>query len=230
MKRPLRLLAFSKLLLAGALIAIFPSESIAESPQETQAQDAPVVRPWALVVLPREESTLEKDGWLGKLEQYPDLRLTVAFSSQDSRWLAGVRSQIVQLKNQSKLELALRLNGDPPLPLIYDLDLAKIHLGLNAQLPSVKIAWPEDVMGQIIREKMDFKEFWNDWPKGFVPGGGSLNLPIAEFLKKQKFYWVLAGFPESEWQKGAILTLQEGKEVPLLVLNADPLANLFYPE
>ena len=58
--------------------------------------------------------------------------------------------------------------------------LSQLADGCDLSLDEMK-----DVMGQIMRERVDFRNFWGNLPDGFVPGGGSLNLEIVEYLKKK---------------------------------------------
>lgn len=207
-----------------------------QEPIEHLSEPSPVAKLWALLILPAHSASSRRlpastpqrvESWLSALEQFPELRFTIAFSPQDYSQLSSLRSRLQALRKKGKLDAALRLDGDPPLPLIYDLDLAKIFLSPNLSFPSTKIAWPEDVTGQILKAKMDFKFFWGDAPKGFVPGGGCLNLPITEFLKNQKFQWSIAGFPETEWSEEAVLSLNENQEEPFLIFMPHPLSKLF---
>lgn len=198
----------------------FPSKSSAsESPENS----------FALLVLPSTTTfSTAENSWIEILEKVPELRLTVALSAEDLALLMPLQKRLIELRNKGKLEIALRLNGDPPLPLIYDLDLAKMFLQGDLTLPPAKISWPEDVTGRIVRGKLAYKSFFSDVPRGFVPGGGSLNLPIAEFLKKQQFLWAVGGFPESEWGPGTVLTMRTAFEDPFLVFSAHPFSNGFH--
>ena len=110
----------------------------------------------------------------------------MALSKIDLSALAGRREELLELRRQKRLEPSLRLTADPPLPLIIDMELSKIYFRTKAQLPAEKIAWPEDMAVPIVKEKLKFKEFWGFYPRGFVPGGGSLSTGMTDFLIKQK--------------------------------------------
>ncbi len=164
------------------------------------------------------------------MEKYPNLRLTIAFSKDDLARLILQQKKLEGWKRDRRLEPALRLASDAPLPLIYDMDLSKIYFRNKAVLPTEKIAWPDDVLVGIVKEKVKFSGFWGSQPKGFVAGGGSLSSQIAEILIKQKFSWTAAGFPDAEWADDEIMALDSGKDEPFQIMKAHGLSKLFYQE
>jgi hypothetical protein len=157
------------------------------------------------------------------LEKYPSLKLTVALSQTDiSRLPPQQRLTLLNLKKSERLEPALKLANDPPLPLIYNMDLSNMYLKSKVRIPTEKISWPEDGAIPIVKEKMKFKEFWGSSPAGFVPGGGCLSASVAEFLTQQKFQWSIAGFPNSEWPDDEILSGD------MQIIKAHGLSDFFY--
>lgn len=176
----------------------------------------------AVLILPSPERR-EETVWITALEKYPSLKLTVALSRNDLPLLFPRRAALLDLKNSGRLEPALRLATDPPLPLIYNMDLSNMYLMVKARVPTEKIAWPEDGAIPIVKEKMKHKEFWGSFPAGFVPGGGCLSAAMAEFLAQQKFQWSVAGFPDAEWADDEILSGD------IQIMKAHGLSRLFYP-
>lgn len=156
---------------------------------------------WAVLFLPSNHG-IEKKEWLEIFEKFPEIRLTVALSPEDFASLESSKNRIMELMKEGRVEIASRLDGDPPLPIIYDLEQIRMFLPPDLSLPSRKIAWPEDVSTRVMKTRTKIARWIGKFPAGFVPGGGSLSLPIAEFLKKQKFIWTVGGFPKEEWFPG----------------------------
>lgn len=181
----------------------------------------------AILILPSSEK-LENPVWLKSLGKFSHLKLTIAFSAKELRRLESNQDFLVRLKESGKIEPVLRLDGDPALPLIYSMSLCKNFLPKEAALPACDMRWEEDIVDPIVKGKMKFKEFWKEFPKGFVPGGGSLILEIVEMLQKEKFSWTVAGFPLEEWSPGVGLILDEESQEPFSIWRADPLSNVFY--
>lgn len=175
----------------------------------------------AVLILPSPERR-EETVWLDALKKHSSLKLTVALSRTDLSLLSPHRKALLDLKAAGRLEPALRLATDPPLPLIYNMDLSNMYLRVKALVPTEKIAWPEDGAIPIVKEKMKFKEFWGSFPAGFVPGGGCLSAAMAEFLAQQKFRWSVAGFPDAEWADDEILSGD------IQIMKAHGLSRLFY--
>ncbi|MBI3012776.1 MAG: hypothetical protein HYY63_04050, partial [Elusimicrobia bacterium] len=184
---------------------------------------------WALVVLPSTEKSAHGE-WIKILESSP-LTLTLAFSPLQMSQMRVYRGRLLELRKSGKIEAALRLDGDPPLPLIYGMNVIRSVLPADLPLPAAPVGWPEDVAHQIVKSRSDYRAFWNESPPGFLPGGGSLSFPVAEFLNQQKFSWVAAGFPKEEWPEGKTQILDsEGKrnESGLRVFAAHPLSDLLH--
>ncbi|OGR83674.1 MAG: hypothetical protein A2901_09120 [Elusimicrobia bacterium RIFCSPLOWO2_01_FULL_54_10] len=182
----------------------------------------------AVLILPASDRATDDVAWLAALEKYPSLRLTVALSRSDLAMLAPHQKTLLRLKSERRLEPALRMASDAPLPLICDMDLTKMYLRVKARFPSDKIAWPEDMAVPIVKEKMKFKEFWGSNPAGFVPGGGSLSSSVAEFLMQQKFIWTAAGFPDAEWMDDETLSLKGGGDGDFTIMKAHGLSRILY--
>lgn len=160
-------------------------------------------RLWALVLIPNGDDAEIR--WMGALEHFPFLRLHVALSSRDLARLGPERNILQQYRALGRLEPVLRLYGDPPIPLVYDLDSVKPFLPPDLPLPAGRIGWIDDVTGPIARGRARFKMFFGEYPHGFVPGGGALSLPTAEALRAQKFQWTVIGSTEPEWPAGETL-------------------------
>lgn len=184
---------------------------------------------WVLIILPADQ-TLKETQWLELLERSNHLRVTAALSGKDLTPLTDSKNQILELKAKSKLEIAVRIANNPPLPLIYDTNSLKTFLSSGIVLPANAVACPEDVFNQILRNKLEVWKFLDEVPAGFVPGGGSLSLPIVEFLQKQKFTWTIGGFPIEEWSPGIISRFGDERDKSIAVFSADPVSNLIHSD
>ncbi len=182
------------------------------------------IRPaaWSLIVLPGKDST-----WVQTAEKFPSAKITAAISQEDIAGLKHLLPNIQVLMNEGRVEPALRLFGDPPIPLIYDLDFVRIFLPPGVTLPHVKISRDSDVQERVARERAELKLFLGKNPEGFVPGGGSLTMPICELLKKRGFGWTAGNFPDSEWGEGAVLRLDLDAS-PFTVFKVSSLSNRFH--
>ena len=189
---------------------------------------AAAAQPWALILIPQSGQDSVEPPWLALLAKHPSLRLTVAVSPGEMRDLSPFREDILRRRDEGRLELALRLTGDPPLPLIDNLELAKLFMSEKVPLPQRPMAWHEDVVNQIDRSRLDYRDFTGAPPQGFVPGGGSMSAPVADVLKSQGFLWTVAGFPAGEWPEGSALAAEGRERGELWVFGSHPAANLLY--
>lgn len=185
---------------------------------------------WYLLILPSPSEPDEGIHWLNALRTFPELRFTVALSPNELLKLESSRDQILELIDNERLEVALRLNGDPPISLIYDIQLSRMYLKKKIPLPQAKISWRKDIKRQILAGRMEYKKFFDFWPDGFVPGGGSLSNEIVDLLKEEKFYWSIAGFPEDEWPEGEAFRSQGESKGIHWIFSAHSLSNLFYSQ
>lgn len=181
---------------------------------------------WAILLLPKDRGPSIKK-WIERMEKFPELRLNIALSLQDFEGLGDSKDRIMRLLQNGQIEIAVRLDGDPPLPLIYDLESLKTFLPSNLSLPMGKMTWQEDVTSQIIKVKMSCFNFTGEQPGGFVPGGGAISQPIAEFLKKQGWKWTVGNFPKEEWPLGEAFAYDD-ESGSIRIFSAHPAADFFY--
>jgi len=212
-------------LLLTVIMSLYPHPSSAE--EVIEQRNLPV-KYWSMLLIPRSGKKVDDHHWIKAMEKHPDLKLTVAFSPYDLIELTPHKEELLRLVMNGRLEPALRLTGDPPLPIIYNSALSKMYMEHDIPMPSQDIAWPEDAFVRIAGARATFIEFWDEVPRGFVQGGGSINRQITEFLIKQKFYWTIAEFPDAEWPPGNIMNLKGRWGRPFWILNPHPLTNLFY--
>ena len=103
---------------------------------------------------------------------HPDASLTIALvpseiPQQAYPWLAAwVR--------EGRLEVALRIKGDPIMPLIYRYR-------------------NRDAIDQIALARIEYKKIFDRYPEGFVGGAGALTPELAKHLEAQKFKWSAVG-------------------------------------
>jgi hypothetical protein len=124
--------------------------------------------PCAWIVAP--EGSVRADAVHSVLQARPGLRLTLAVSPGQvdrpealARWAA-----------QKRLELALRVPGDPLLPL-------------------VAASRPEDAVFRIALAVEAHKKAFGSPPEGFVPGGGALSSEQADILSARGVRWAAVG-------------------------------------
>lgn len=158
--------------------------------------------------------------WLGLLETQKNLKLTLAVPHlQLGQLNPEVKKKIAAFVSEGRLEMALRLSGDPILPLLENTQNAAKSLPENASLPKTPFAWPEDVQAQVYQARSLFKQYLGVSPSGLVPGGGSISEYVLSTAKKANLSWVLAGQP-ALW-KAEKEGLYQG---PVAVLVASPLS------
>lgn len=104
--------------------------------------------------------------------RHPDASLTVALvpseiPETERAWLAD------RIRN-GRIEVALRLAGDPILPLLH---------GYRKR----------DVIDLVALARVEYKKIFGRDPSGFVPGSGALSEETARFVEMQKIKWAAAG-------------------------------------
>jgi hypothetical protein len=110
------------------------------------------------------------------LSRYGGLRLTAALSA--SQLTPEAKRVIEPWAAKGRLEVALRLEGDPLLPLI-------------ASLPAAPR--PSDAADRLVLERERFREALGSVPAGFVPGAGALSAETASTLAGLGAAWAAVG-------------------------------------
>ena len=109
-------------------------------------------------------------------ERNPDLKLTIGLSPETLS-PEGEKS-LSLLINTKRLEVALRLTGDPILPLIAN----------HPDAPR-----PQDVLNRIAFGREQYRLAYGASPKGFVPGVGAIDPQFFKFFKSMGLSWVATG-------------------------------------
>lgn len=114
-------------------------------------------------------------------ERFPGLRLTIGLTPE-SVTPTG-RKVVARWIENGRLEAALRLSGDPILPLIVEQPAAPR---------------PQDPPNRLAAERERFHEAFGASPQGFLPGGGAVDASVLAALKPMGFSWVAVGdYPAS---------------------------------
>ncbi len=179
---------------------------------------------WSLVVVPQSGGGSNWSHWASTAS---NLNFTVALSPRELRKISASKDALQTLRKARKLEIAARLNDDPPLPLVDDLELAMNYM--SSQVPfGLRMNYREDVTIQIAQARDYFRSQFGEDPKGFVPGNGSLSLAVADALRGQNFAWTLGGFPEGEWKRGSILNAGNSQERVFWVYGVHPVSEMLH--
>jgi len=150
--------------------------------------------------------------------QYADLKLTIGLSP-DAVSPEG-RKIVARWIENGRLEPALRLKGDPILPLIVE----------DQAAPR-----PEDAAARVAAERERFKDAFGFYPRGFVPGGGAVDAAVLAAMKPMGLTWVAVGdYPASTstWATsgGCVLAPLRPAANPGRELTPDSLTLPSYPE
>lgn len=103
-------------------------------------------------------------------------RLTVAVSP--ALMTPAAVASLKSWADQGRVEIALRLDGDPILPVIASLPVAPR---------------PQDVTDRLATARERYREAFGRLPAGFAPGGGAISADILPGLKAMGLSWVAAG-------------------------------------
>lgn len=110
------------------------------------------------------------------LQRDPDVRFTLAVAPEDVPPEAA--KKLAAWSASGRLELALRLKGDPILPLITD----------HPDAPR-----PQDALNRLALEREPFKERFGAPAAAFVPGAGAVSPPLFEAFNAMALSWVGVG-------------------------------------
>lgn len=141
----------------------------------------------AVLFVPREDFAAWEG--LGRLlESHPRFKLTLAApesvpaaaSADLKRWIA-----------EGRLEIALRVPGDPVLPLLQDLKSADVQFTGSA--PDGVYPRSRDVIHRVALSKDGLRRAFGAAPLGLAPGGGALSLGVLDALKDLGLHWAATG-------------------------------------
>ncbi|HAH06578.1 MAG TPA: hypothetical protein DCM05_08635 [Elusimicrobia bacterium] len=190
--------ALAALLLGSAALSAFGAEEASDLGTEDLLGEAP---PASCAVLWAPAGPLRADAVADLLEQYSALRPTLAVAPD----AVDDSARLSEWASKGRIELALRIPGDPLLPLIASLR-------------------PEDAVSRIVLAKQRHQKVFGAPPKGLVSGGGAFSQGLAGLASSQGLRWVSVGdyqeFSSAPWQRSGRL---------LLLPTADPAVYLLDP-
>ena len=114
----------------------------------------------------------------GLLASWPDLKLTLALTPK--MLTPEARAALVPLTKSGRVELAMRIPGDPLLPMLRKYPAAP---GLQNLLPRLALA----------REQ--FRPILGQSVPGFVPGAGAVTGNVSSVFAAMAVPWVAVGWP-----------------------------------
>jgi hypothetical protein len=132
--------------------------------------------------------------WFKWFVRYPKLRMVIAVSPRFQRLVqdANLKTQVLLLQKEGRLEFALQVPNAPILPLIVDTNSAKATLPPGAELPNPAYSYPDDVVQVIAQTKAGFFRRWNFTPRGLVLPYGAATPRLLSILDRLGFDWVAA--------------------------------------
>ncbi len=116
------------------------------------------------------------------LERYPSLRFTLAVAPEDLTPQAAKR--LSALRAAGRLELALRLKGNPILPLIAN----------HPEAPR-----PQDALNRLAAARDSFKNLLGALPSGFAPGAGAVSPALFSAFNAMDLSWVATARSSPTW-------------------------------
>lgn len=142
------------------------------------------------------------------MEADQNIKLTVALTPP--MMTPPMREATASLIAEGRLEIALRLQGDPILPLIQGLPEAP-----RRQDPLKRIA--------IARE--EYRKFFGRLPEGFVPGAGLAAPGLLRAFKAMRLRWVAVGGESADpWPSRPPTTFVKARPLPSFTAPLDPSA------
>jgi len=122
------------------------------------------------------------------LKKYPGIKFAMG-------WPASIvpGKEITGLVRDKRIEIALRLDNEPVLPLLFE-------TRLSSPVP-VDFSWPQDINDIIFRNQHEFRRAWNfftdsawdTFPAGLFLRSGAFSTKLVPALGKLGFRWVLGG-------------------------------------
>jgi hypothetical protein len=119
-----------------------------------------------------EQSKMDWDAFRALLAKYPDARFTVGLAPEEIP--EGHRKWLAEEVKSGRLEVALRIPGDPVLPLIHRYR-------------------ERDVIDRLALGRAQYKQVFDASPAGLVPGDGAVSTEVIPFLERQGLRWCASG-------------------------------------
>ncbi len=138
------------------------------------------------------------------------------FSEEDKRLLVDKQRDILrrilpkydEVKSRGQIEITISPYYHPILPLIYDVDSAKVALP-GIKLPEPKFSHPEDAEKQIQMGVELYERKFKDKPKGLWPSEGAVSQEIVPLLVKHGIKWIATD--EEILRMSLLLSSDKGK-------------------
>ncbi len=146
-----------------------------------------------IVYVPQTDETAAS--WPKWFAKDPGLRMVIAMSPRFARLAKDpvIRSQLLALKKEGRLDLALQVPNAPILPLIVE---------------DPPYGYPDDVIQLAAQAKAGFFKTWNFLPQGLVLPYGAASPKLISLLERLGFAWMVAalGLPaiDGAYQSGSL--------------------------
>ena len=134
--------------------------------------------------------------WIKWFTKYPQLRMVIAISPRFVRIAKDpvLRSQILALKKEGRLELAMQIPNAPILPLLVE---------------DPPYGFPDDVIQLMAQAKSTYFKAWSQLPQGLVLPYGAISPRLLSLLERLGVTWMVgaAGLPaiDGPYQSGSLL-------------------------
>ncbi len=151
--------------------------------------------PWRMMIVYVPQTDEAAASWLKWFAKDPSLRMAIAASPRFTRIAKDpiLKSRLLALKKEGRLELALQVPNAPILPLITE---------------DPPYGYPDDVVQLIAQAKAGFFKTWNFLPQGLVLPYGATSPKLISLIERLGLSWVVAalGLPASDgpYQSGSL--------------------------
>ena len=155
-----------------ALLCVFllPQAVLAAAPGPESAATFDSTEPARCALLWAPEGRVKAEAVSSLLQERPELILTIAAAPED----VDDPALLAQLADRGRIELALRIPGDPILPLIES-------------------RRPQDAASRIVLARQSHQKAFGRPPKGLVPGAGAFSSGLLGLAAAQGLRWVSVG-------------------------------------
>src|SRR5258706_6925604 len=146
--------------------------------EKTVPQAAAPSHPWREMIVYVPQTDDSAAVWLKWFVKHPNLRMVIAMSPRFQHIAKDpqIKSQLLALQKENRLELALQIPNAPILPLL---------------LENPPYGYPDDVVQLIAQSKAGFFKQWNVLPRGLVLPYGAASPKLISLLEKLGFSWVV---------------------------------------